>query len=80
MKRTEHALCVIKPYAQLAKGGANGPCLNFVYFSMLFHGKKPPPLNTSLHPPVAFNLSPILLLLLLLLLLGSSASESATGK
>ena len=30
-KRTEHTLCVIKPYAQLAKGG---PCLNFAYYSM----------------------------------------------
>ena len=34
MKRTDHTLCVIKPYAQLAK---RAPCLNFAYFSMQFY-------------------------------------------
>ena len=32
MKRTERALCVTKPYAQLAKGG--GACLIFAHLSM----------------------------------------------
>ena len=33
-KRTEHTLCVTKPYAKLAKGG---PYLNFAYFSIQFY-------------------------------------------
>ena len=50
-KRTEHSLCVIKPYAQLEKGG--GACLNSACFSMKIcnpgdpkgggHGTMPPP-------------------------------------
>ena len=53
-KCTEHTLCVIKPYAQLTKGG---PCLNFAYFSMQFYNPgdpkgetmaQCPPLNTPL--------------------------------
>ena len=55
-KRTEHSLCMIKPYAQLAEGG---PCLNFAYFSMQFCNPGDPkggamaqwpPLNTPLFP------------------------------
>ena len=55
MKRTTHALCVIKPHAQLAKGGAM-PQFFLLFYAILqswrpkggSHGTMAPPLNTPL--------------------------------
>ena len=52
IKRTEHALCEIKPYAQLAKGGPMHQfCLLFYAILQSWrysHGTMAPPLNTPL--------------------------------
>ena len=57
-KRTEHTLYVIKPYAQLPKGGLG---LNFAYFFMQFYNPGDPKWGAKAQcPPPSLKYAPVL--------------------